>query len=55
VRISHTELILPDLRSYVEGMCTTIARGEAEFSVVVKHMTETFAAKFTYFVAMVCH
>lgn len=44
-------LVLPKVRSDIEGQCLQIAKGQAEKDVVLKRALETFENKFAYFVA----
>ena len=44
-------LVLPKVRSDIEGQCLLIAKGLAEKEVVLKRAIETFENKFAYFVA----
>ena len=43
-------LVLPKVRSDIEGQCLQIAKGLAEKDVVLKRAIETFENKFAYFV-----
>lgn len=43
-------LVLPTIRSDIEGQCNNIAKGLAERDVVVRKAIDLFSAKFNYFV-----
>lgn len=43
-------LVLPQIRSDIEGQCNQIAKGEREKDDVVKKAIELFSSKFSYFV-----
>ena len=45
-----SSLVLPTIRSDIEGQCNNIAKGLAERDVVVRKAIELFSAKFNYFV-----
>ena len=43
------ELVLPNVRSNIEKSCELLAKGEADFDKVVKHVLKIFKDKFNYF------
>jgi len=43
------ELVLPSVRSNIEKSCEMIAKGKADFSVVLNHCLKQFHKKFQYF------
>lgn len=47
------DLCLPDIRSFIEHQITLIAKGQADHSLVVKHVLEQFKQKYVYFVKQV--
>ena len=47
------DLCLPDIRGFIEHQITLIAKGQADHSLVVKHVLEQFKQKFVYFVKQV--
>uniref|UniRef100_A0A803LZK4 DNA topoisomerase n=1 Tax=Chenopodium quinoa TaxID=63459 RepID=A0A803LZK4_CHEQI len=49
------DLCLPDIRSFIEHQITLIAKGQADHSLVVKHVIEQFTQKFVYFVKQIEH
>lgn len=49
------DLCLPDIRSFIEHQITLIAKGQADHSLVVKHVLEQFKQKFVYFVKQIEH
>merc|ERR1711879_20406 len=44
------QLVIPDLRSYMERNMTAIAKGKMRMAPVVETVLDIFAAKFDYFV-----
>lgn len=52
-QVIDVDLCLPDIRAFIEKQITLIAKGQAEYSRVVRHVLQEFAAKFAYFVAQV--
>uniref|UniRef100_A0A7C9FND7 DNA topoisomerase n=1 Tax=Opuntia streptacantha TaxID=393608 RepID=A0A7C9FND7_OPUST len=49
------DLCLPDIRGFIEHQITLIAKGQADHSLVVKHVLEQFKQKFVYFVKQIEH
>jgi len=49
--VIDVDLCLPDIRSFIEKQITLIAKGQVEYTYVVRHVLKEFAAKFAYFVA----
>ncbi|XP_057536769.1 DNA topoisomerase 3-beta isoform X2 [Amaranthus tricolor] len=49
------DLCLPDIRSFIEHQITLIAKGQADHSLVVKHVLEQFKQKYVYFVKQIEH
>lgn len=47
------DLCLPDIRSFIEHQITLVAKGQADHSLVVKHVLEQFKQKYVYFVKQV--
>eukprot|EP00897_Mesotaenium_endlicherianum_P000232 jgi/Mesen1/10209/ME000077S09546 len=45
------DLCLPDIRRYIEQQITLIARGQADYTRVVRHALLQFSRKFAYFVS----
>lgn len=43
------ELVLPTIRSNIEKSCDLIAKGKADFSMVLNHVLLMFKKKFEYF------
>lgn len=52
-QVIDVDLCLPDIRAFIEKQITLIAKGQAEYSRVVRHVLQEFAAKFAYFVAQI--
>jgi hypothetical protein len=50
-QVIDVDLCLPDIRSFIEKQITLIAKGQVEYTYVVRHVLKEFAAKFAYFVA----
>ncbi|KAM7277602.1 hypothetical protein ACFE04_004736 [Oxalis oulophora] len=44
------DLSLPDIRSFIEQQITLVAKGQADHSLVVRHVIQQFKQKFGYFV-----
>ncbi|GAB4851852.1 hypothetical protein Ancab_031251 [Ancistrocladus abbreviatus] len=47
------DLCLPDIRSFIEHQITLIAKGQADHSLVVKHVLQQFKQKYIYFVKQI--
>ncbi|GMH18631.1 hypothetical protein Nepgr_020472 [Nepenthes gracilis] len=47
------DLCLPDIRSFIEHQITLISKGQADHSLVVKHVIQQFKQKFIYFVKQI--
>lgn len=52
-QVIDVDLCLPDIRSFIEKQITLIAKGQAEYTRVVRHVLQEFAGKFAYFVGQV--
>ncbi|KAK1347101.1 DNA topoisomerase, partial [Heracleum sosnowskyi] len=44
------DLCLPDIRSFIEQQITLVSKGQANHSLVVRHVLAQFQQKFSYFV-----
>lgn len=47
------DLCLPDIRSFIEKQITLVSKGQADYSLVVRHVLAQFQQKFSYFVKKV--